>query len=63
VLLGINQNDWHKIRQIVIEVHDEANRLDQVSSLLSNKGYSILIEQDSLYTATNLYNLYAIRVP
>ncbi|ARV59845.1 hypothetical protein BZZ01_15500 [Nostocales cyanobacterium HT-58-2] len=63
VLLGINQNDWHKIRQIVIEVHNEANRLDQVSSLLNSKGYSVVTEQDSLYTATNIYNLYAVRVP
>ncbi len=63
VLLGINQNDWHKIRQIVIEVHNESNRLAQVSSLLSGKGYSVVAEQDSLYTATNIYNLYAIRVP
>ncbi|MBO3459440.1 FkbM family methyltransferase [Aetokthonos hydrillicola Thurmond2011] len=63
VLLGINEHDWLKIRQIVIEVHDESNRLAQVDSLLKAKGYNVITEQDSLYKATNIYNLYAIRNP
>ncbi|MBW4434627.1 MAG: FkbM family methyltransferase [Pelatocladus maniniholoensis HA4357-MV3] len=61
VLLGINEHDWPKIRQIVIEVHDESNRLAQVNFLLKAKGYDVLIEQDNLYAATNIHNVYAVR--
>ncbi|MEH2067474.1 MAG: FkbM family methyltransferase [Nostoc sp.] len=61
VLLGINQDDWKKIKQIVLEVHNEAERLSQVTALLQQHGYSVLVEQDNLYKGTNIYNLYAIQ--
>ena len=61
VLLGIDYGDWHKIKQIVIEIHDIEDRLKKISELLIDKGYEINIEQELLLEHTNLYNLYAIR--
>ncbi|MCA1603136.1 MAG: amino acid adenylation domain-containing protein, partial [Acidobacteria bacterium] len=39
VLAGIREDDWHKIRQIVVEVHDIDGRLGQMRALLERHGY------------------------
>jgi FkbM family methyltransferase len=59
VLLGIREEDWQKIRQIVVEVHDMGGRLETISTLLREKDYQIVIEQDPLLVETGLYNIYA----
>jgi len=59
VLGGIHEEDWPKIRQIVVEVHSANGRLNQVKSLLEEHGYSLMIEQDAVYSNTGLYNIYA----
>lgn len=61
VLLGINEEDWPKIKQIVIEVHDIDGRLQQVHELLQARGYNIAVEQDNHYQSSNQYNLFARR--
>jgi FkbM family methyltransferase len=62
VLQGINPNDWSKIKQVVAEVHDIEDRIDKIQTLLKNHGFNILIERNSLTSATlNNFNLYAIR--
>lgn len=62
VLLGIELSDWHKIQQVVIEVHDENQRLEQISALLRQHGLSqITIEQEHLLQQSNIFNLYAVR--
>ncbi|MEQ9404971.1 MAG: amino acid adenylation domain-containing protein [Cyclobacteriaceae bacterium] len=60
VLKGIKDEDWYKIKQIVVEVHDINGRLDEVSELLLNKGYHVSIEQHEELKNTNLFDLYAI---
>lgn len=60
VLNGINEEDWQKIRQLVIEVHDIDGRLRNITDLLEKKGYEVAVEQDPLLKNTDLYNLYAI---
>ena len=60
VLAGIQDNDWQKIRQIVMEIEDINGQLEQVTKLLKTHGYSITVEQESLLKSTNLYNIYAI---
>jgi phthiocerol/phenolphthiocerol synthesis type-I polyketide synthase E len=59
VLRGLRKEDWCKIRQMVIEVHDGAGRLDVVCSLLAEYGYEVLIEQDELYRASTHFMIYA----
>ncbi len=61
VLAGIEDEDWKKIRQIVIEVHDMEGRLQTVVSLLKAHGYELTINEDSSLREVGLYNIYAIR--
>jgi amino acid adenylation domain-containing protein/non-ribosomal peptide synthase protein (TIGR01720 family)/FkbM family methyltransferase len=61
VLAGIDDADWTKIDQIVMEVHDLEGRVNQVIDLLSRHGFKINVQQDAMLAQTNLYNLYARR--
>ncbi len=60
VLYGIVDDDWHQIRQIVIEVHNIDGRLETVSQLLKNKGYELTVNREALLEGTELCNIYAI---
>jgi FkbM family methyltransferase len=62
VLRGIATDDWPKIRQIVIEVHDFDGRLNEISGMLERNGYTVAIEQDDHYENSILYNLFARRL-
>jgi len=69
VLLGIQEDDWKKIRQIVAEVHNSC-LLNQITDLLKQKGYGIVVEEEE-ETGVNrelspdneyrLYMVYAVR--
>jgi FkbM family methyltransferase len=61
IVAGIQAEDWPKIRQIVIEVHDLDGRLRQMTDLLEARGYQVAIEQDDHYQQSILYNLFARR--
>ena len=61
VLAGIREDDWPKIDQIVMEVHDLDQRLDQITRLLEDHGYAVNVEQEAWCEGTELYNLYATR--
>ncbi|MEH1779536.1 MAG: amino acid adenylation domain-containing protein [Nostoc sp.] len=61
VLAGIEEEDWSKIRQLVVEVHDTNGRLTQLTNLLEQRGYHVTVEQDRLLAQTWLYNVYAVR--
>ena len=58
VLDGIQEEDWQKIGQIVVEVHDRDGRLDQTVDLLKRHGYDVAVEQVDVLANTGLYNLY-----
>ncbi|MFN9372343.1 MAG: amino acid adenylation domain-containing protein [Planctomycetaceae bacterium] len=61
VLGGIAPTDWPRIRQVVIEVHDEAGRLEQVVALLREQKFEVVVEQDEVLRGTSLYSVYARR--
>lgn len=61
VLFGIHDVHWPQIRQVVAEVHDIANRMEQMLAMLKGRGYDTVVQQDELYTGSTHYNLYAIR--
>ncbi|HZI20319.1 MAG TPA: amino acid adenylation domain-containing protein [Pyrinomonadaceae bacterium] len=66
VLRGIEEADWPKIRQLVMEVHDapgEASegRTREISALLEARGYSVVVEQDEALRGSDRFNLYAAR--
>jgi amino acid adenylation domain-containing protein/FkbM family methyltransferase len=61
VLAGIREDDWRKIDQIVMEVHDLDYRLDQITRLLESHGFEVNVEQEAWCEGTELFNLYARR--
>ena len=62
VLLGVEAQDWQKLKQIVVEVHDLEHRLQKITSLLEEHDFSeIKIDQEPIFKGSNLFNLYAWR--
>ncbi|MFO0762808.1 MAG: non-ribosomal peptide synthase/polyketide synthase, partial [Byssovorax sp.] len=61
VLGGIDDEDWAKIQQLVIEVHDIEGRLAYVRSLLEGHGFTVAVQQNKMLERTNLYDVYARR--
>lgn len=63
VLMGIAQDDWPKISQIVMEVHDTDNRLKVVTDLLKTTGGfdRVVVTQDQQLKGSTLYNMYCTR--
>lgn len=62
VLEGIDAEDWSKIKQLVIEVHDIDHRVEQIIGLLTANGFSkVLREQDPALKHVDIYSIYALR--
>lgn len=61
VLRGIEEDDWSKIIQVVLEVHDCERRLETIETLLARHDFDVVIDQDKLLENTELYNLYALK--
>jgi amino acid adenylation domain-containing protein/non-ribosomal peptide synthase protein (TIGR01720 family)/FkbM family methyltransferase len=61
ILRGIQDEDWPKIAQIVIEAHDIHGRIAVIQDMLEKRGYSVQVEQNHFIQDTTLYNVYARR--
>lgn len=62
VLMGVDAQDWPKIRQAVVEVHDIEDRLRTITSLLSQGGLDrILVSQPPTLTHSNIFTVFAAR--
>ena len=62
ILRGIEDADWPKIRQIVIEVHDKiGNVIEAVVTLLKDRGFVFEMTEEDLLRNSGLYNIYATR--
>ncbi len=61
VLDGIGEHDWPRIRQLVVEVHDERGRLASISRDLRRRGFSVTSRQDPVMRGTPIHVLYARR--
>ncbi len=61
IITGIKKDDWQKIKQIVVEVHDIEGRLNQILTLLQQHEYQVFVEQDDMCEGSNLYNIFAIK--
>jgi FkbM family methyltransferase len=57
-LRGIDDNDWNKIQQLVIEIHSQ-ELLDNITPLLTKKGFMLTIAKDQQLKTADIYNLYA----
>jgi amino acid adenylation domain-containing protein/non-ribosomal peptide synthase protein (TIGR01720 family)/FkbM family methyltransferase len=63
VLAGIQEDDWPKIGQVVVEVHNTEGRLERMTALLKSHGYTLAVEQEAVLKDTGLYSIYAVRRP
>ena len=61
VIAGIDEPDWGKIRQLVVEMHDIDGRVEQLTDLLKHQGFDVVLEQDPALTSSNIYNIYGRR--
>ena len=66
VLSGIDEEDWDRIGQIVVEVHDRAGalsagRLERVRELLAGHGYGVWAEQCEALEGSDRWMVYARR--
>jgi hypothetical protein len=71
VLRGIKQEDWHKICQLSLEVHDivgdedvscGTSRVEMLVHMLNRQGFRhVVTEQSPRMRGTNLYMMYATR--
>jgi amino acid adenylation domain-containing protein/FkbM family methyltransferase len=61
VLSGIAEEDWPKIRQLVVEVHDIDGRLSAITRMLAERGFEVATGQDRLLQGSNLHSLYGRR--
>jgi FkbM family methyltransferase len=63
VLLGVEDGDWAKIQQIVIDVHDDDDRLGTVIALLRKHGLTeITVEQPPTLKNSGIYTVFALRI-
>jgi amino acid adenylation domain-containing protein/FkbM family methyltransferase len=66
VLRGLDDDSWLKIRQVVMEVHDQEGgatrgRVRELETLLASRGFEVRIHQDTLLEGTDRYNCWAFR--
>jgi uncharacterized protein (UPF0216 family) len=62
VLLGIAEQDWFKIKQVVIEVHDTNNRVATITDLLKSRGLQeVVVDQQPILKDSSVFLLYATR--
>jgi hypothetical protein len=62
IVMGIDINDWKKIKQLVVEVHDIDGRLQKMISLLEGYGYRTLVGQPDweVHKLMNVFSIYAV---
>jgi FkbM family methyltransferase len=62
VLNGIDGEDWPKIQQVVVEVHDLDNRVETTKRLLTAAGlHAISVDQPPTLKDTNIFTIFATR--
>jgi FkbM family methyltransferase len=61
VLGGIEERDWPRIDQIVIELHDEDGRSHTVAEDLRRRGFSVHCDDEAQMRGTSVRMLYARR--
>jgi 31-O-methyltransferase len=61
VLAGIAAEDWPRIEQVVVEVHDEHGRGTRIADLLAQHGFRTAVEQETAMRPTAIRMLYATR--
>lgn len=62
IFLGIESQDWPKIQQVVVELHDLDGRLATMTALLREHGLTrIVVDQPPTLKQSNIYTVFATR--
>jgi FkbH-like protein/FkbM family methyltransferase len=62
IIKGIDDRDWPKIAQLVIEIHDPTREaVKRIEELLTKQGFRCAVEHERLLEHSGLFNLYATR--
>jgi FkbM family methyltransferase len=62
IFRGIEDHDWPKIKQVVVDVHDLDHRLEAMKVLLRRCGLGrIAVEQPPTLKNSNIYTVFAMR--
>ena len=63
VIRGIDDGDWQKIKQFVVEVHDIDGRVQTMQAAFESQGYRTTLDQEDweLHKLLRIYTLYATR--
>ncbi|MEP7271062.1 MAG: FkbM family methyltransferase, partial [Acidobacteriota bacterium] len=61
LLAGIDDDDWAKIEQIVMEVHNVDQRLEGIRAQMESHGFEVTVDQDDWFSDTSNHNLYAVK--
>jgi len=62
IIKGVDDRDWPKIAQLVIEIHDPTREaVKRIEDLLAKKGFRCAVEHERLLEHSGLFNLYATR--
>lgn len=60
ILGGIEDADWPRIRQAVLEIHD-ARSVESIRALMAAKGFLVTVEKEPNLADAGIHNLYARR--
>lgn len=61
VLLGLREEHWNLVRQLVIEAHNTPGRIDWIRGQLEERGYRVTVDGLAMLSETGLVTLYAVR--
>jgi len=63
VIEGIADEDWPRIRQCVVEVHDFDGRVEKLRSIFEKRGYRTVVDQEEwcIHKLINAFTIYAVR--
>jgi hypothetical protein len=63
VISGIQEKDWPRLHQFVIEVHDVNGRLDRMCDLLGKRGFTVTRAREdwALHELLSIWTVYAVR--
>jgi hypothetical protein len=63
VLQGIDDADWPRIRQLVIEVHDTDGRVARTARLLESRGFEVIVDREdwAIHRLLGIHTVYARR--
>jgi hypothetical protein len=62
ILMGIEADDWKKIKQFIVEVHDLNGRLQKMISFFESHGYNTIVDREDweVLKLMNISTIYAV---